>query len=68
MYRHSNSYLLDPLDESIAHIYVILIKYRATGVLVTAPLPNKKEITVRNAFMQNYVGHYGVPQIVTQEC
>ena len=56
--------LLGPLESSIEYKYVLLIKDRATGLLVTAPIPDKTAMTVRNAFIQNWVGHYGVPQII----
>ena len=35
--------------------------------MVTAPIPDKTAITVRNAFIQNRVGHYGVPQVVLSD-
>ena len=44
-----------------------MIKNRATGLLVTALIPDKTALTVRNAFIQNWVGHYGVPQIVLSD-
>jgi len=56
--------LIGPLDESIGFKYVMVIKDRATAFLVTAPLPDKCALTCRDAFMQNWVGHYGVPQVV----
>ena len=36
-------------------------------ILVTAPLPEKSAMTVRNAFIQNLVGHYGVTQVVISD-
>ena len=46
---------------------MLLIKDRATGLLVTAPIPNKTAMTVRDAFIQNWIGHYGVPQVVLSD-
>ena len=59
--------LIGPLDKSVDYQYVLMIKDRATGLLVTAPIPDKTAITVRNAFIQNWVGHYGVPQVVLSD-
>ena len=59
--------LLGPLESSVHYKYVLLIKDRATGFLVTAPLPDKTAITVRNSFVQNWVGHYGVPQVILSD-
>ena len=44
-----------------------MIKDRATGLLVTAPIPDKTALSVRNAVIQNWVGHYGVPQVVLSD-
>ena len=66
-YQFLHMDLLGPLDESMTFKYVLLVKDRATGFLVTAPLPDKSAMTVRNAFMQNWVGHYGVPQVVISD-
>ena len=52
--------LLGPLDATMTFKYVLLVKDRATGFLVTALLPEKSAMTVRNAFIQNWVGHRGV--------
>ena len=60
--------LLGPLPyESLTNKYVLLIKDRATSFLVTAPIPDKTKMTVRDAFMQHWVGHYGVPQVVVSD-
>ena len=59
--------LLGPLESSVHYKYVLLIKDRATGFLVTAPLPDKTAVTVRNSFIQNWVGHYGVPQVILSD-
>ena len=60
--------LLGPLPhDSLTNKYVLVIKDRATSFSVTAPIPNKKQMTVRDAFMQHWVGHYGVPQIVVSD-
>ena len=59
--------LIGPLDKSNDYQYVLMIKDRATRLLVTAPIPNKTAITVRKAFLQNWVGHYGVPQVVLSD-
>ena len=59
--------LIGPLDRSMHYQYVLMIKDRATGLLVTAPIPDKTALTVRNAFIQHWIGHYGVPQIVLSD-
>ena len=47
--------------------YVLTLKDRGTGYLVTAPIPDKKAQTVRDAFMQHWCGHYGVPRVVVSD-
>ena len=44
--------------------YIMTFKDRGTGFLVTAPLPDKKAETVKNALIQSWCGIFGVPQIV----
>ena len=50
------------MDRSIDCRYALLIKDRATGLLVTTLIPDKTAMTVRNAFIQNW--NYGMPQVV----
>ena len=60
--------LMGPLNvESGVFQYILTAKDRASGFLVTVPLVNKKASTVRDAFLQNWVGHLGVPQIVVSD-
>ena len=44
--------------------YILTIKDRGTGFLVAAPIQNKKAETVREAFMQSWVGIFGAPQVI----
>ena len=47
--------------------YVLTMKDRGTGYLVTAPIPDKKAQTVRDAFVQHWCGNYGVPRFVVSD-
>ena len=45
--------LIGPMDmSSNDNKYVLTLKYRGTGFLVTAPIPGKKSQTVRDAFVR----------------
>ena len=60
--------LVGPLNEaSCNNKFILTAKDRATGFLVTMPIPDKKAITVRNAFFQCWVGPFGVPQVVVSD-
>ena len=58
-YIHAD--LVGPLVESQGMKYILTIKERCTGLFASCPLPNKEAETVKNAFLQNWVGHYGIP-------
>ena len=47
--------------------YILTVKDRGTGYLVTAPITDKKAETVRNAFIQSWCGPFGVPQVVVTD-
>ena len=47
--------------------YVLTMKDRGTGFLVTAPIPDKKAITVRNAFVQSWCSYFGSPKVVISD-
>ena len=47
--------------------YVLTIKDRGTGFLVATPIPDKRAITVRNAFMQSWCSYFGTPQVVVSD-
>ena len=60
--------LIGPMEvSSNDNKYVLTLKDRGTGYLVTAPIPDKKAQTVRDAFMQHWCGHYGVPRVVVSD-
>ena len=60
--------LVGPLNEvSCNNKFILTAKDRATGFLVTMPIPDKKAVTVRNAFFQCWVGPFGVPQVVVSD-
>ena len=60
--------LVGPLDiASVGHKYILTIKDRGTGFLVTTPVPDKKAETIRNAFVQSWCGYFGIPQIVVSD-
>ena len=44
--------------------YILTIKDRGTGFLITTPIKDKKAETVREAFIQSWVGTFGAPQII----
>ena len=44
--------------------YILTMKDRRRSYLVTAQIPDKRALTVRDAFVQSLCGYYGVPQVV----
>ena len=44
--------------------YVLTMKDRGTGFLVTTPIPNKQAVTIRDAFLQSWCNYFGTPQVV----
>ena len=47
--------------------YILTMKDRGTGFLVTTPIPNKKAMTVRDAFVQSWCSYFGTPQVVISD-
>ena len=47
--------------------YILTIKDRGTGFLVTTPIPDKKAMTVRDAFVQSWCSYFGTPQVVISD-
>ena len=47
--------------------YVLTIKDRGTGFLVATPIPDKKALTVRDAFVQSWCSYFGTPQVVVSD-
>ena len=47
--------------------YILTVKDRGTGYLVTAPISDKRAETVKNAFIQSWCGPFGVPQVVVTD-
>ena len=57
--------LVGPIEkDSGTFNYILTMRDRSTGFLATAPIVDKKAETVRDAFIQNWCGHYGIPQVV----
>ena len=60
--------LVGPMEEaSDGNKYILTAKDRGTGFLVTVPIPNKRAVTVRNAFVQHWCGVFGIPSIVVTD-
>ena len=60
--------LIGPMNViSDGNKYIMTIKDRGTGFLVTSPLPNKKAETVKNALIQSWCGIFGVPQVIVTD-
>ena len=50
--------LIGPVDvASNNNKYILTIKDKETSYLVTAPIPDKTTLTVRDAFVQNWFGY-----------
>ena len=56
--------LVGPLQESDGSRYILTIRDRGTGFLVSAPLPDKTAASVVTAFSHHYVAKFGVPQVI----
>ena len=57
--------LVGPIEKhSGSFNYILTMRDRSTGFLATAPIVDKKAETVRDAFIQNWCGHYGIPQVI----
>ena len=53
--------LMGPLVESGGYKYVLTMRDRGTGFLVTAPLPDKTSLSVVTAIRDSLVANFGVP-------
>ena len=47
--------------------FILTMKDRGTSFLVTAPIPNKRAETIRNAFIQHWCGYFGIPQVIISD-
>ena len=57
--------LVGPMNTiSYGNKHILTVKDRGTGYLVTAPIPDRKAETVRNAFIQYWCGYFGISQVV----
>ena len=60
--------LIGPMDVVSNNCrYVLTIKDRGTGFLVAAPIPDKKAMTVRDAFVQSWCSYFGTPRVVVSD-
>ena len=60
--------LVGPMSEVSNNCrYILTMKDRGTGFLVTAPIPNKKAIIIRDAFLQSWCSYFGTPQVVVAD-
>ena len=57
--------LIGPIEKDTgSYNYILTMRDRSTGFLATVPIIDKKAETVRDAFIQNWCGHYGIPQVI----
>ena len=59
--------LVGPLEESVGWRYILTIRDRGTGFLISAPLPDKTATSVVDAFSLHYIAKFGVPQIIISD-
>ena len=44
--------------------YILTMKGRGTCFYVTVRMPNKRAVTIQNAFIQCWCGYFGIPQVI----
>lgn len=59
--------LVGPLEESDGWRYILTIRDRGTGFLVSVPLPDKTALSVVEAFTHHYIAKFGVPQTIISD-
>ena len=60
--------LIGPMDVVSNNCrYILTIKDRGTGFLVATPIPDKKAMTVRDAFVQSWCSYFGTPRVVVSD-
>ena len=60
--------LIGPLPETLeGHRYVVAIRDRGTGFLVTSAIYNKHSSTVLSAFRSSFISIFGVPSVIVTD-